>query len=309
MAEQSPSPSTPPGFMPRGRPKTLEEFRAQRQFGPPNHAPESFKARPTDLLIATYPKSGTTWTQQIIHGLRTRGSMDFEEISLAVPWIETAPMLGIDLDAPQAAEPRAFKTHLSWDKIPKGGRYITVMRDPGDALVSLYHFGNGMIFEAGAIDLDTFCFELCLTNGPWDDWWSFVKSWWEQRHREDVLFLSFEDMKADHEGAVRRIADFMGLKADEELISLATRQSTIEFMRAHDSQFDEHPMARFIARMMGAPSENAKAAKVRSGRVGESNTLSPRIQAALAERWKREMEGPLGVRSYDELRAKLRAGE
>src|ERR671922_1915726 len=78
-----------------------------------------FRPRATDILIATYPKCGTTWLQQIVHGLRTRGSMDFDEITAVVPWIELAFDVGIDLEAPQVAEPRAFKTHLSWDEVPK----------------------------------------------------------------------------------------------------------------------------------------------------------------------------------------------
>jgi len=35
----------------------------------------------------TPPKCGTTWMQQIVHGLRTRGSMDFNEITRVVPFL------------------------------------------------------------------------------------------------------------------------------------------------------------------------------------------------------------------------------
>ncbi len=44
--------------------------------------------------MVTSPKCGTTWVQQIVHQLRSRGSMDFEEISIPVPWIEMAHDLG-----------------------------------------------------------------------------------------------------------------------------------------------------------------------------------------------------------------------
>lgn len=50
----------------------------------------AFQPRPTDVIISPYAKCGTTWLQQIAHGLRTRGSMDFEEISVVVPWLEVA---------------------------------------------------------------------------------------------------------------------------------------------------------------------------------------------------------------------------
>src|SRR3954451_2025448 len=79
----------------------------------------SYQAQPTDLFISPFAKCGTTWLQQIVHGLRTGGAMDFSEITEVVPWLEMAFDLGLDLDAPQPA-PRAFKSHLTWDDIPKG---------------------------------------------------------------------------------------------------------------------------------------------------------------------------------------------
>ena len=45
-----------------------------------------FKPRSTDAFVVTYPKCGTTWVQQIMHGLRSNGSMAFGEITEVVPW-------------------------------------------------------------------------------------------------------------------------------------------------------------------------------------------------------------------------------
>ena len=84
----------------------------------------AFKPQPNDIIISPYAKSGTTLLQQIAHGLRTRGSMEFDEITAVTPWIEIAYDVGWDLKASQVAEPRVYKTHLGWHEIPKGGRYI-----------------------------------------------------------------------------------------------------------------------------------------------------------------------------------------
>jgi hypothetical protein len=85
---------------------------------------KAYRPRPTDIVISPAGKCGTTWLQQTFHTLRTRGDMDFDDISRVVPWIETAQSLGIDLEAPQRAEPRGFKSHLPYDRIPKGSRYV-----------------------------------------------------------------------------------------------------------------------------------------------------------------------------------------
>jgi hypothetical protein len=289
----------------RPRPSNLDEFREFLRQDTRDPIPV-LETRPSDVLIATFPKCGTTWVQQIVHGLRTRGSMDFEEISLVVPWIERSALLGLDINAPQVAEPRAFKTHLSWDRVPKGGRYLYVMRDPTDALLSFYHFLNGVMFERDSVDVVEFYDAMFSRHPLYGTYWSHVRSWWEQRRREDVQILCFEDMKRDHEGAVRRIAAFIGIPADEDLIALATRQSTFEFMRAHERQFDDAPTTTAINQRTGLPP--ARTTKVRRGRVGDGMSLPANLRAALDEAWKREIEAPLGIRSYEDLRARLAAG-
>src|SRR5690349_23664470 len=93
----------------------------------------AYRPRSTDVIISPYGKCGTTWLQQTFHTLRTRGDMDFDDISRVVPWLETAAVLDLDLEAPQKAEPRGFKSHLGWDQMPKGAKYVVSFRDPKDA--------------------------------------------------------------------------------------------------------------------------------------------------------------------------------
>ena len=115
-----------------------------------------YRPDPTDVIITPYAKCGTTWTQQIFHTLRTRGDMDFDDISRVVPWIETAPMIGLDINAPQRGSPRGFKSHLGYDFIPKGTRYINVIRDPVDAAYSSFKFTEGWFLETGTVSADDF---------------------------------------------------------------------------------------------------------------------------------------------------------
>ena len=41
-----------------------------------------------DVWICTYPKSGTTWTQQIVKLIRSKGENDGKTIDRSVPWLE-----------------------------------------------------------------------------------------------------------------------------------------------------------------------------------------------------------------------------
>src|SRR5437867_10030967 len=188
----------------------------------------TYQPRPMDVMIATYPKCGTTWLQQIVHGLRTRGSMDFDEITAVVPWIELAFDLGTDLDAPQVAQPRAFKTHLPWTEVPKGSRYVYALRDPKDVLVSVYHFHEGWRFEPGTIPFGSFAREFFMSRESGRSYWRHVSSWWEQRPRSEILMVGYADMEADVPTTVRRLARFINCELDEDLLEIVVKQSSIE---------------------------------------------------------------------------------
>lgn len=265
----------------------------------------TFRPGPKDILIATYPKCGTTWLQQIVHGLRTRGSMDFDEITAVVPWIELAFDLGIDLEAPQAADPRAFKTHLAWNEVPKGARYIYALRDPKDVLVSVYHFHEGWRFEPGTIPIEDFAKEFFMPRETGRRYWRHVASWWQQRHRSEVLMFCYEDMQADLRPTIRRIARFIDCEFDEDLLDIVVRQSSVEFMRAHRRQFDDHLVREARNASRGIP-PGGESSKVRTGRVGDHwLELPEEVSQELDAIWREEIEAKFGLSSYRALRAQL----
>ena len=112
-------------------------------------------------------------------------------------------------------------------------------------------------------------------------------------------------MKQNLEGSVRRVADFLGFGGDEERIAIAAKQASFEFMRAHESQFDDHLATLALCALHGSPP--AHTTKVRAGRMGDGRSvLSARVLEALSDYWRREIELPLGIRSYSELCELLR---
>ena len=289
------------------RPSSFAEFRALPQTSTEEGrtAWKGFQPRPTDVFVTPYGKSGTTWLQQIVHGLRTRGDLEFDDISRVVPWLETAYDLGLDLDAAQKAEPRAFKSHLSWHEIPKGAAYIVSLRNPKDVLVSGYRFMEGWWFEPGTIAIDEWARESFMNPEEGKGYWVHLISWWEQRERDDVLLLAYEQMKRDLPGTIRRVAAFIGTELDEELLEIVTRQSSFAFMLAHKDKFDDKLMRERSERLSGLP-PGSDSAKVRKGEVGEHRQeLSPEISAGLDEIWRREITPRFGFAHYEDLAAAL----
>ena len=274
-------------------------------------AGRNFRLLPTDVLIATYPKAGTTLMQQIVHGLRTGGDMDFDEITEVVPWLELAHDLGLDLKASPRAEPRAFKTHFDWHSTPKGGRYIFIVRDPGDSLVSFFHFLSGWVFEAGSVSIEDFALEYVLQGSRSGRYWDHLVSWWPRRLDTDTLWLCFEDIVADLPDAAARVAAFLSLRPDHPNIEIATRQASIDFMRRHGSKFDDNLVRRARNAACGLPAD-AGSTKVRKGRVGDGKAeLTAKVDEAWKREWRNVVAPATGHGSYAELRraaAKLSSG-
>ena len=179
------------------RPSSMAEMAALMKqdvvFDKVRESIEVYQPRPTDIIITPFGKCGTIWTQQIFHTLRTRGDMEFDDISRVVPWLETSLGLGIDINAEQKVEPRGFKSHLSYDKIPQGARYINVIRHPVDASYSAFRFMEGWYLEPGAVSAD----EYALARLQDASYYKHFISWWPHRGDENMLYLVYEHMIDD----------------------------------------------------------------------------------------------------------------
>lgn len=266
----------------------------------------AFVPRSSDVFIATYPKCGTTLLQQIVHGLRTGGDMDFVEITEVIPWIELAHDMGLDPSAEQKARPRAYKTHLGWQDVPKDGRYLYAIRDPLTVLVSFYHFLEGWFFEPGEVDLETFALEYLLAGSGSGRYWEHLVSWWPQRHAEDTLFVCYEDLVQDLSSWVARIARFIDVDADAKRLAIATRQAHIDFMAAYPNRWDDNLLRAARNKACGLPDE-AGSTKVRPRRLHARAEITRAVEDAWRRTWAEVVEPATGLASYQELRAAIAA--
>lgn len=263
---------------------------------------ENYNPDPSDVFIVTPPKCGTTWMQQIVHGLRTRGSMDFDEICQVIPWLHMAHDCGMDIYAPQPARPHAFKTHVPLTENPQGGKYIVLLRNPHDALISHYYFFEGFFFEKGSITLEDFAREYYY---PRRAIFNHIKSLWGRHKDENVLPLCYENMKADLPRTVERVAEFTGIVLDDELKDIVVRQADIKFMQTNEHQFEDHIIRKYRSAAMKLPMDG-QLSKVRDGQVGTAKVqLSDTIKNELDEIWKDEITPVTGLNSYEDLRKEL----
>jgi hypothetical protein len=245
--------------------------------------------------------------------------MTFSEISDVVPWLETCEDLGIDVDDPQVAPPRLFKTH-AWRphlQTSEDAKYIVITRNPEDSAVSFYNFLNGWFFEKDSISMDTFLQRLFLKRGKPQSimnnpsYWEFLVSWWPHRNDPNLLWLWYEDMKVNHKEVVTKVARFIGFdnlnlkqqKEEEGLIDVAYRMSTFDFMKEHEKHFDEHNWKNKRNAACGLPSDaGLESSKVMNGGRAPRATLSQHMKEALEAKWLEVVKPITGCSNYEELR-------
>jgi aryl sulfotransferase len=101
----------------------------------------NFKFRPNDIVIATWGKSGTTWTQQIVAQLIFNGAEGIN-LSNTSPWVDfRAYPREVIVALEHLPHRRFFKTHLPVDALvfSPNAKYLYLGRDGRDAIWSFYN--------------------------------------------------------------------------------------------------------------------------------------------------------------------------
>ncbi len=252
----------------------------------------SFVPRASDIFIVTYPKSGTNWMQMILYQLTTDGNMErLPHLLEATPWLE-APF-GRSRDMEDVAPPRIIKSHLSYKNIPKGpGKYIYVMRDGKDVVVS--HYYQNQRIPVGFNTTFTKFFERWMRG--WVDsglWFAHVTGWWAHRNDPNVLFLRYEDLQRNGEGTIRRIATFCNITLDDARLARVLQRSSFAFMKQYEDKIDPMP---FMSKDLGiTPLSFERASFLRKGTVGDWKAhLSPQQRARFDQEFNRRL-APLGI--------------
>jgi aryl sulfotransferase len=212
-----------------------------------------FAFREDDVIVATYAKSGTTWTQQIVGQLVFAGAEDvpIHEIS---PWLDLRimpPDTRARLEAQRHR--RIVKTHLPLDALTFSRRpkYLYIARDGRDVLWSLYNHhsnANALFYELlndtpGRVgppierpdpDIRNYFRRWLEEDGaPFWSFWENIATWWAARRVPNILLVHFNDLKADLEGEMRRIAEFLECDIPEASWPRLVEHCSFDYMKAN----------------------------------------------------------------------------
>jgi len=221
-----------------------------------------YKPRAGDIVIATSAKCGTTWMQQIV-SLLIFQSDEPRTLQETSPWIDMriAPVAEVMEQIEAQTHRRFLKAHIAFDALPiyDEVRYIHVGRDGRDAFMSWHNHCLGYSQSSltvadwfGQQD-DTIArphprtpedpcvfFDTWITEGegarladdfPASRFFEIEKSYWAERTRANLLMVHYNDLKADLEGEMRRIAAFLDISVPDELWRALVHAAGFDFMK------------------------------------------------------------------------------
>lgn len=236
-----------------------------------------FRFRDDDIIIGTYAKSGTTWTQQIVSQLIFEGAEEVDVAGMS-PWLDMRILPRAETLAMLEAQThrRFIKTHLPLDALvfsPKA-KYLYIARDGRDVAWSAHnHFVNvrdefydllndtpgrvGPPMPRLPADVRRFFLEWMEGDGyPLWSFWENIRTWWEARHLPNVMLIHFADLKADPEGMIREIAAFLEIEVADALWPRILEHCSFDYMKRH---------AERVAPLGGAPWEGGAGTFINKG--------------------------------------------
>ncbi|KAK6116885.1 hypothetical protein DH2020_049376 [Rehmannia glutinosa] len=186
-----------------------------------------FEAKDDDVILASVPKSGTTWLKALSFSIVNRTVYTIDQNPLLtcnphalVPFLEHLQHEG---NPGFISTPRIIATHIPFNNVPDSireskCRIIYICRNPLDQFISGRHFyqENKHVFRENKVEKD---FELCeafdlFCQGiyPYGPFWDHMLGYWNAhlKNPEKVLFLKYEDLKGDIALYIKKIAEFLG---------------------------------------------------------------------------------------------------
>ncbi|XP_059510282.1 amine sulfotransferase-like isoform X1 [Stegostoma tigrinum] len=193
---------------------------------------KDFNIDPDIPLLIAYPKSGTTWMQQIISLILCDDNESTKQMDLYLraPRIESARF------KLESTDYQLLSTHLNYQMVPnsvknKMHKIIYVARNPKDVIVSSYHFHKYSRFLEAPKDFQEFLEQFVEGNVFFGSWFEHIKGWYGHKDELNILFVAYEDMIKDLRNVVQKVASFLNKKLDGETLESILNQCTFKCMK------------------------------------------------------------------------------
>ena len=209
-----------------------------------------FTPRPDDVMVATYPRNGTTLTLSLCmhihlaqnpdlliripdHPFKT--GLDKKIDQSQTPWVHNKFVYGKER-IENMPGPRVFKTHncyMHLNVAPGTLKFIHVYRNPKDVVCSQFHhmapaasyLAKMCEFEGSFSDCCDYFLDRGLGNGCY---WEFNREFLENKDGHTMLHLNYEELTLNKREGIRKINNFLGYpEMSEEQVDQVVKGTTL----------------------------------------------------------------------------------
>ena len=257
-----------------------------RFYEPITESIRNFEVRPDDIWIITYPKCGTTWTQEIVWHIINDVNKDLGKLPLyaRTPFLEfegihsqenseyalrlfspetegkkTAMMKRIFHESVDVTRnhpsPRIIKSHMPLEFLPGNlldtAKVVYVCRNPKDTCVSYFHFMT-KVFDHVYQYKGTFdqYIDLFMNGGlEYGNYFDHLKTAWKCRNHPNMKFIWYEDMRKDSPKEVADLARFVNRPLSEAKIEELVEHLKFSNMKERATQASGKRIGNFFRKV------------------------------------------------------------
>ncbi|XP_041031694.1 sulfotransferase 6B1 [Carcharodon carcharias] len=197
----------------------------------------TFEARPEDMLTCSYPKCGFNWVNQLLGDIASASqneSKDWKAGPSKVKLLEFENSERLELMKSDPS-PRVYGTHTHYDNLPPSifeqkTKMLVVFRNPKDNAVSYYHFHQNNPLLPNFVSWDEFFKKYMTGEVGWGSYFDYALVWEKYIDNENVMIITYEELKENLAGGIRKIVEFFNLSLSDEDIQLVAKRGTFQAM-------------------------------------------------------------------------------
>jgi len=246
-----------------GTPNFVREYKGRKEctfFNLENleWAYHNWTPRKGDVLLAVYPKTGTTWMMNIVRQLMYLKDPEMMKVAQLIDnplfaYLEFGNRTKYEILERLPLKPRMLVTHMMPDVInlkkfeDAGVKVIQCYRNPKDSIVSFFYHMLAVTGEHRRAqypeyftdDFNVFFDRLTAGEAPTGykpgEWYPhYLKQWDDYKKQHENMFhrVAFEDLKKDANSRIKEIASFLGISITDEEASQVVENTTFKSLKS-----------------------------------------------------------------------------
>jgi hypothetical protein len=217
--------------------------------------------KPADIMLGSYPRSGSTWLRFVMFEILTGKPSSFDEVNAAL---------------------RGLSDYQhGWPLLPGGGRFIGthepyrpaykkavyLVRDVRDVALSEFAFEKNL--GIGRPSFEAYLDDMLRRGKRHGTWPNHVQSWMDSplASSGNLLLIRYEDLRKNGVEIFTQIVQFLGMSIDKSVVERAIANNSVQKMREkEDKLYTQENYSKVARKPLKSVEPGGRF--VRSGKMG-----------------------------------------